>query len=225
MLRTNLATRPFYNERAVRALLVAAAAATLALTIFNVTAVWRLRADRVRLSAQAASQEAEARVLRDQARQIRQAIDRTRLESVERAAREANLLIDRRAFSWTDLFNRFETTLPADVRISAVQPQVDAQGRMLVAVTVVARRVEDLDAFIEALEQTGAFRAVLSRQEEEQEDGTRRSVIQGYYGPTATRPAGAPAPAGPPASQGASATPADRSAAASSRLPGAGGGR
>ena len=44
------------------------------------------------------------------------------------AAREANQLIDRRAFSWTDLFNRFEETLPADVRIVAVTPQVDTRG-------------------------------------------------------------------------------------------------
>jgi hypothetical protein len=224
VLRTNLATRPFYNDRGVRAVLVVAAAAALALTVFNVTAVWRLRAESVRLGAQASSQEAEARGLRDKARQVRQAIDRTKLEAVERAAREANLLIDRRAFSWTDLFNRFEMTLPADVRISAVQPQVDPQGRMLVAVTVVARRVEDLDSFIEALEKTGAFRAVLSRQEEELEDGTRRSIIQGYYGIIRTGAAAA----GSPASERATPAPANRSATASVSPAGevaAGGGR
>jgi hypothetical protein len=224
VLRTNLATRPSYNDRAVRAVLAVAAAAALALTVFNVTAVWRLRAERVRLDTQASIQEAEARGLRDKARQVRQAIDRVKLEAVERAAREANLLIDRRAFSWTDLFNRFETTLPADVRIAAVQPQVDPQGRMLVAVTVVARRVEDLDSFIEALEKTGAFRAVLSRQEEELEDGTRRSIIQGYYG--VVRPGAAAA--GPPASEGETPAPTNGSATASASFAGevaAGGGR
>ena len=45
-------------------------------------------------------------------------------------------IIEQRAFSWTDLFNRFEETLPADVRIVAVQPQIDKDERMLVAVTV-----------------------------------------------------------------------------------------
>ena len=81
-------------------------------------------------------------------------INRDQLAAVQAAAREANQLIDRRAFSWTDLFNRFEETLPGDVRIAAVPPQVDPQGRMLVAVTVISRRVEDLDGFIEALEKT-----------------------------------------------------------------------
>jgi len=68
---------------------------------------------------------------------------------------------------------------------------------MLVAVTVLSRRVEDLDGFIEALEKTGAFQEVLSRQEEAQEDGTLRSVIQGYYH-VANSPAQASAPAPTP---------------------------
>ena len=41
------------------------------------------------------------------------------------AAREANDIIDQRAFSWTELFAQFEATLPADVRITAVQPRLD----------------------------------------------------------------------------------------------------
>ena len=127
------------------------------------------------------------------------------------AAQEANRLIDRRAFSWTDLFNQFEQTLPPEVRISTVTPQVDPAGRMIVAVTVVSRRVEDLDKFIDALEKTGAFQSVLSRQEEAQEDGTLRSVIQGYYSASvapkaeaATAPA-QPAPASPAPAQAARA--------------------
>ncbi len=122
---------------------------------------------------------------------------------VQSAAREANELIDRRAFSWTDLFNRFETTLPPDVRLMAVQPQVDAEGRLLVAMTVVSRRVEDLDAFIDALEKTGAFREVLTRQEEAEDDGSRKSVLQGYYGAPAAAPPSAAAAAvpAPPSSE------------------------
>ncbi|MGE3191352.1 MAG: hypothetical protein AB7N90_16835, partial [Vicinamibacterales bacterium] len=139
------------------------------------------------------------------ARAIRGTLDSGDVESVRVAAREANDLIERRAFSWTELFNRFEQTLPGDVRIAAVQPQLDQDGRMLVSVTTIARRIEDLDAFLDRLEETGAFRGILSRQEEKQEDGTLRSVIQGYYGePAAAVPASAPAaePAGPSSEPG-----------------------
>jgi hypothetical protein len=109
---------------------------------------------------------------------------------IQASAREANLLIERRAFSWTELFNRLEETLPADVRVGAVQPQIDTNGRMLIVATVYSRRIEDLDHFIAQLEGTSAFSKILSRQDDREEDGTLRSVIQGYYHPErAAKPA------------------------------------
>ena len=92
-------------------------------------------------------------------------------------------MIERRAFSWTELFNRLEETLPADVRVGAVQPQVDNEGRMLIVATVYSRRVEDLALFIDQMEETRAFSGMLPRQDDREEDGTLRSVIQGYYHP------------------------------------------
>jgi hypothetical protein len=195
MLRTNLATRPFYNERLVRVGLGLMALAVIGLTLFNIVQIVTLRSRGAAVRTQADAAEREAGRLQAEARRIRQGINREQLAAVQNAAREANQLIDRRAFSWTELFNRFEKTLPADVRIASVTPQVDATGRMLVAVTVVSRRVEDLDEFIEALEKTGAFSQMLWRQEEAQEDGTLRSVIQGYYlAPAATAVADATTP-------------------------------
>jgi type IV pilus assembly protein PilN len=186
MLHSNLSTRPFYNDRAVRAVIAVIALVALGLTVFNVGRVWWLRSESGDLRQQSEQSESLARDLRQKAQAIRQSLNRQELAVVQSAAREANQLIDRRAFSWTDLFNRFETTLPPDVRLVAVQPQVDADGRMLVAMTVVSRRVEDLDEFIDALEKTGAFRDVLTRQEQAEDDGTRKSVLQGYYGAPAT---------------------------------------
>jgi hypothetical protein len=200
VLRTNLSTRPFYNERLVRLVLLLVAAFAVGLGVFDAVQILRLRARSADVRADAEAAEQEAARLRDQARAIRQTINREELDAVQVAAREANQLIDRRTFSWTDLFNRFEATLPPDVRIAAVQPQVDTEGRMLVAVTVVSRRVEDLDMFIEALEKTRAFRDVLPRTDEALEDGTLRSVIQGYYAAAADPPETGPAPNDPAAS-------------------------
>ncbi|MGH9384901.1 MAG: hypothetical protein ACRD2N_11500 [Vicinamibacterales bacterium] len=199
MLHSNLSTRPFYNDRAVRAGISALALVAFGLTAFNVGRIWWLRSASGDLRQQIDRNESLARDLREKARVIRQSLNRQELDVVQSAAREANQLIDRRAFSWTDLFDRFESTLPPDVRLMAVQPQVDEDGRMLVAMTVMSRRVEDLDAFIEALENTGAFREVLTRQEEAEDDGMRRSVLQGYYGPIAATKPGASAAAVPPA--------------------------
>ncbi|MEO8682102.1 MAG: hypothetical protein ABI665_23850 [Vicinamibacterales bacterium] len=210
MLRSNLATRPFYNERGVRLALGVVVVIAIGLTAYNGVEAWRLTSQSAGQRQVAEQNETEARQLRDKARVIRQSLDRVALDAVQASAREANELIDRRAFSWTDLFNRFEATLPGDVRIASVQPQTDNDGRMLVAMSVVARRVEDLDQFIEALEKTGAFSAVLSRQETAEDDGTLKSLIQGYYGPPPSGATPSSTVPPPPTSEPGKAPPANK---------------
>ncbi len=195
MLRTNLATRPFYNERAVRIGIGAAIALVAALTAFNVLQVLTLNARNTEMAARADAAEAQTVQSLQQARAITQALNTGTVSVVNLAAREANLLIESRVFSWTDLFNRFESTLPENVRVSAVEPQIDTSGRMLVSMTVVSRRVEDLNEFMDQLELSGGVRDVIARQDETLEDGTLRAVIQGYYVPRAATPATVPAAA------------------------------
>jgi hypothetical protein len=195
MLRTNLSTRPFYNDRAVRVGIAVGVLIVAALSAFNVARILTLNSRNAELVRRAEAAESHAGALRQQAMQIRQTLDADDVARLQAAASEANLLIERRAFSWTDLFNRFEETLPADVRVASVQPQVDTEGRMLIVATVFSRRIEDLDDFIEQLQSTGAFSGVLSRQDDLEEDGTLRSVIQGYYNPQAAAPAAVPAAA------------------------------
>lgn len=193
MLRTNLATRPFYNDRAVRTGLLVLALIALGLTLFNAIEILRLERASREARQTAAQNAAQALDIREKARVIRQSINQTALQAVQVSARDANALIDRRAFSWTALLNYFQATLPPDVRIASVTPQIDDEGRMLVAITVFARRAEDLSEFADALETTGAFSDVLPRQLAVEEDGTLRSEVQGYYAPPA---AGAAVPAG-----------------------------
>ena len=208
MLHTNLSTRPFYNTRVVRAGLMGLAVIAAGLTVFNAVELWRLQRANRELGQSVSQNESLARDLRQKARAVQQSIDKSQLSLVDAAAREANELIDRRAFSWTELLNQFQATLPPDVRISSVQPQVDAEGRLLVAITVLSRRQEDLDSFIEALEKTGVFQDVLSRSDSSVEDGTLMSVLEAYY---KAAPAAAIAP--PLTSEPGKGAPANRSAA------------
>lgn len=183
MLRTNLATRPFYNERAIRAGIALVVLVVAALSAFNALQVASLNRENNEFRAREQAATRVAQDFRQKAEIIRQSLNKQELAAVQAAAREANQLIDRRAFSWTDLFNKFEETLPADVRIAAVQPQIDEDGRMLVAINVIYRRAEDVEQFSDRLEGTGAFQHVLSRADETMDDGTLRSVLQGYYDP------------------------------------------
>jgi len=209
MLRTNLSTRPFYNERLVRSVLALLGAIAIGLTLFNVYEILRLQGQSRDARTTMANNDAQARDLRQKAQAIRQSIDQVKLGAVQAKAREANALIDRRTFSWTQLLNYFETTLPPDVRVASVTPQLEQDGRRVLNITVISKRVEDLEAFMDALENTGAFSSVLPRSEaSEDEGGGLRTQLQALYEPVAE-----PAAAKPPAtSEPGSETSANASA-------------
>ena len=212
MLRTNLATRPFYNQRAVRLFLAAVGAVALGLTLFNLYEIVYLRGQNRDAAETIARNEAQAREHRVKAAEIRRSIDRTRLDAVSFAAREANALIDRRTFSWTELLNQFQLTLPPDVRIGGVQLQLDNDGRRLVQISVFSRRIEDLEEFMDALGKTGMFSGVLSRMDTPEESGTLRSELQAYYTPAPLPAATAPPSSSEPGKAPRQPRPANQSA-------------
>jgi hypothetical protein len=67
--------------------------------------------------------------------------------------------------------------------VTAVQPRLERDGDFVIAIGVEARRPEDLDAFIESLEDRGGFRDVLSIQERTGDAGLIAAVVQGTYLP------------------------------------------
>ena len=180
MLRTNLATRPFYNERLARMALGVAAALALAVLAAGVVRLVDLarlngelmaRTDRaVRATADLSARAAEAQ---------RAATPRD-LGVLAEATREANTLITQRVFSWTDFFNRIETTLPPDVMVTEVRPEIEP-GTVDVAMGVLGRNLESISRFVTSLETSGAFVGVLNRQVELTEDGMYRAVLRGRY--------------------------------------------
>ena len=189
MIRTNLSTRPFYNERVVHIWLIALAVVALAATAFNATRVLRYSRSDTQLATQASRDEARAADLRQQAARLRASVDPRQVDFAAADARQANELIDRRTFSWTELFNRFETTLPDDVRITAVRPRVERDRGIVLTITVSAKAVDDVNTFIEKLEGTGAFANVRPAEEHNDEAGMLLSTLEAVYLPTAGKPA------------------------------------
>jgi hypothetical protein len=185
MRRINLSTRPFYNERAVHLGLGALAAIVFAVTVFNLWEVYVLSRQQADLQGRVTMAQGKTREFRDQASRIRGSINPRDLDATIAEAREANVLIERRVFSWTDLFNRFEETLPPNVRISAVRPRIERDGTMVVEMSVVARTVEGVNTFVENLEKSTAFRSVLSREEFVNPDGFIQASLEGQYLPAA----------------------------------------
>jgi hypothetical protein len=99
------------------------------------------------------------------------------------AAREANTIIDQRLFSWTDLLNRLENTLPDNVRITALRPSVARDATITITMTVAADGVDDIEQFMANLEETTAFSDVYPLDDEPSEDGGVRASLEGRYAP------------------------------------------
>ena len=181
MLRTNLSTRPFYNERGVHGLLGLTAVLVLAFTIFNVAQIVMQSSRQSQLSARADAADARAAQLRARAVQTRQALNTNQLEAISGAASEVNAIIGQRLFSWTDLLNRLESTLPEEVRIMALRPRVERDESVTVQMTVAGRSVEDIALFMTNLEESGVFSGVFPREDTTTEDGLVQAVVEGRY--------------------------------------------
>jgi Tfp pilus assembly protein PilN len=188
MLRSNLSTRPFYNERIVQVLLACAAGVVIVLTAFNAIRIVGLSRQNTEFSSMIDRDRAEAARLTAEARRIRAGIDQDALNATAVAADGANRLIDQRTFSWTEFFNRIEATLPPDVMLTTVSPSVDADGRTIVQMTILGRSTEGINDFVEKLEATGVFKNVLTPQLDRDEEGLNRAQLRAVYSP------GTPAP-------------------------------
>jgi len=190
MIRTNLSTRPFYNERAVSFWLFAFLVVVAVATVFNTTRVLKYSRSDTELGTSASQDESRAKELRAAATKLRGSVDARQIDLASNEARQANDLIDRRTFSWTELFNVFENTLPDDVRITAVRPKIE-RGKFLLLITVVSRSVDDLNTFMNNLSTTGAFENVGSAIEEHVTDqGQIQASVEAGYTPSTGHAAG-----------------------------------
>lgn len=181
MAGTNLSTRPFYNERAVRAILGVVLLVVVALTAFHVISALALRREERLLSARATQAQDDAARLRAQAQAMAGQIDAKELAVLSAATREVNDAIDRRTFSWGTFLTDVEATLPGDVKVLSLQPKQE-KGRMAVAVNVEARDNEELGRFMDALEARGSFQDVLPRGENTTADAIN-AILEATYRP------------------------------------------
>jgi type IV pilus assembly protein PilN len=180
VLRTNLSTRPFYNERLVHALAAVVAVVVVALLAWQGTRIVKLSRFNTELSNAIRRDRGEADQLTRQAADIRRRMNRAELEQVVTAASQANELIEQRTFSWTAFFNDIEQTLPEDVRLVSVRPEVK-NDQSIVNMEIIAKRTEDVDAFMSRLEATGHFKDALPRSDTVMDDGSERVDLQAVY--------------------------------------------
>jgi hypothetical protein len=180
LLRTNLSTRPFYNERAIYAMAAVVAVLVLAVTAWQAVRVVRLSKYKTELNTAVRRDRDEAEAKIREADQIRRGLNQKELTLVSAAAKEANELIERRTFSWTGLFNQLEATLPDDVMLVGVRPEFK-DGETLVNLDLQGRQTDDIDAFWDRLDKVGAFHDILWSALNIGEDGLHKVQMKAVY--------------------------------------------
>jgi len=160
----NLARRPFRNERVPNILFAIATLVVLAVTVRHAFLI------RAVLPRRTSALHDEVQQLEKTSADLRaeQASLRTVNPDPKALARWLVVkdLVDRRAFSWTQLFARLEARLPEGARLVAIAPSVK-QGEITLDVQAVVRSPEVGWQFIRSLEEGGEFDSVFPLSEGE----------------------------------------------------------
>ena len=180
MLKTNLSTRPFYNERVVHAGAAAIAVIVVAVAAWQAVEIVKLSRYKTELNTAIAKHRSETDVRERDAAKIRAGLDQKELTVVAKQAKEANQLIEQRTFSWTELFNLLEGTLPDDVMLSAVRPEFKDNVTQI-NLDLQSKSTEDIQAFWDRLEKTGAFHEVAWTAVSEENSGLDRMQMRAVY--------------------------------------------
>ena len=175
VLRTNLATRPFYNERAAHAAIALAALIVLAITALNVVQVVTLSQHNTELSSQIDAERAEVDTADRRSRADSRHDQQGRARAVVGAAQEANALIDQRTFSWTAFFNQIEATLPPDVMLTSVRPSFK-NGRTHVDMGSSPDVPKTSTSSWTSSKATGAFEDIVPATQDRTEEGLFRAA-------------------------------------------------
>jgi len=166
----NLATRPFRNNTLYWAGFGSAAFVLAALTVIN---LWlflghgsAMRQQREELSTKQRKRDGLAR---DEQR-LSLKLTRLDFKGLSQQADFANDAIRRRSFSWTRLFNRLEEVVPPSIMMTAVRPEIQAEGISIVAEGT-AKDQEGLLSFEENLIRNRHFSRIYPGSERREQKG------------------------------------------------------
>lgn len=162
--KLNLSTNPFRN----RALpwTVTAIVALFSVIALGFITKWTFETNS---KAQAASRDVaglrqQAEALNKRADEIKKALTMEQ----QRALKSTHTLVDRKQFSWSQLFADLESTLPRDVRVTRIAvSEVGAQNGRLVAnleLVVASKSAAVVNQMIEDMERQGIFHAEMQTQ-------------------------------------------------------------
>lgn len=158
--KLNLASQPFRNRALPWAVAVLVSLASVVALVLIFSEYSRVRAEADATDRQVQSLRGERAELERQAAAIRQNIPPEQRQTLE----AAHALVERKSFSWSQLFADLERLLPSSVRVSRINVrEVSRRGEQTTAdldLTVVGRLPNDVLGMMTEMNRAGTFHAV-----------------------------------------------------------------
>jgi Tfp pilus assembly protein PilN len=147
-IHLNLAARPFRDYRPVYAAVVIMALLTAFLALNNVDTFLRYRTETKTTRANIAKLEEQVADEQRRSESFAQRLRGFDLKLLASQTEFANAQLAERAFSWSELLDRLEKVLPADVRLQSVSPSFEKDGLVHLSMTCIGKTGDDLTATI-----------------------------------------------------------------------------
>jgi type IV pilus assembly protein PilN len=193
-LDVNLATRPYEDTRqfwlrwgAGIALVIIITLALLSETAIGWYYAHQDREMIAKIQAQIAS--------RDQERSLAQAtLNKPENRSIRDRSQFLNELIERKAFSWTQIFAELEKVMPARLHVVSIHPELDENGELEIKLVVAGESADKAIELVRHMEQSPRFRQPQITSQNSQ-TGTQTPGDNVEFGITAGYVPATPAPA------------------------------
>jgi Tfp pilus assembly protein PilN len=185
-IHLNLARRPFRDYRPVYAAVVVMALLTAFLGLNNVDTLLQYRTETRTTRANIARLEGQITDEQHQTETLTQRLRGVDLKLLSSQTEFANTQLAERAFSWSELLDRLERVLPADVRLQSVSPAFAKDGLVHLSMTYIAKTGEGLTATINRLNGDSHFANAFPTNET-QVAGEFRFILGVDYRPSIAR--------------------------------------
>lgn len=186
-IHINLAARPYRDYRPVYAAVVLTALLTAFLALNNIDTFLRYRTETKTTRANIAKLEEE---ITDEQRRTETLTQRLRGVDIKLLASQtefANSQLAERAFSWSELLDRLERILPADVRLQTVSPVFGKDGSVHLSMTCQTKTGDGLTNTINRFNGDPQFSNAFPTTETHLETGEYRFTLGVDYRPSVAR--------------------------------------
>jgi Tfp pilus assembly protein PilN len=177
--RLNLSSHPFRNRTLPWTTAAAVSLVSLLVIVYVLTETSRARAQADLAERNVARMREERTAIEAKAKEVRQEIPRDQLEVLN----AAHALVDRKSFSWSQLFADLEAVMPQTVRVQRIGVsdvvQQGGETRAELEMVVVGKAPENVTGMMAAMARTGGF-TVTPVSENFKEGGYEWSLRVGY---------------------------------------------